>query len=94
MDCTVTTAGDAGIMMPSLRLRADFPFPEDIHSSVYFVSNLMRLTVENIPTIKPEIRELTEWPKAISLAVWDQGPSLKLLVTSLKNSLAYSPRPT
>lgn len=56
---------------------ADLPFPEDIHSSVYFVSNLMRLTRENIPTIKPEIRELTEWPKAISLAVWDQGPSLK-----------------
>lgn len=94
MDCTVTTAGDAGIMMPSLHLSADFLFPENIHSSVYFVSNLMRLTRENIPTIKREIGELTECPKAISLAVWDQGPSLKLLVTSLKNSLTCSPRTT
>lgn len=42
LDCTVTTAGNSGVMMPSLRLRADFPFPEDIHSSVYSVSNLMK----------------------------------------------------
>lgn len=81
------TLDDVRVTTPSLHLYSDFQFPKNFHWVVfYFVSNLAR---GNIPTVKWGIRELIQWPKAITLASWGQEPKFpdpnsSLAYTSLK----------
>lgn len=49
-----------------------FSVPRELSLSCSFVSNLVMLAGENIPTVQWGIRELIQWPKA--LASWGQEP--------------------